>query len=192
MAVKKKATTKKKTAKKKVAKKKATKKKAVEKKAEDKSKILKKEPLRHTKWNDSYLHVIENLFRGGRTVNDICLAFKISERTFYNWKKEFFTEEVLQSMKDWKAGADAAVMSALYRNAVGRTESISKDILDDDGNVIGTEVEVMEIKGDVRAQQYWLNNRQRDKWSDKPEPVEGEGSGKKTIGFNFKEEADPI
>jgi len=189
MAVKKKTTSKKK-AKKKVAKKKATKKKAVKKKVNKSP--LKKEPQRHTKWNDSYLQVIENLFRGGRTIKEVCLAFNISKQTFYNWKKEFFTEEVIDSMKDWKKEADSRVTSALFRNAVGRTESVSKDILDDDGNVIGTEITVVEIKGDVRAQQYWLNNRQRDKWSDKPEPEEGNGNGKKTIGFNFTEEADPI
>jgi hypothetical protein len=187
MTAKKKATSKKKTAKKKVAKKKATKKKAVKKKSP-----LKKEPCRQTKWNDSYLPVIENLFRGGRTVLDVCLAFRISERTFYNWKNEYFSEETLQSMEDWKKDADREVMSSLYRNAKGSIETVTKDIYDEDGNVIGTEVSTVEIKGDVRAQQYWLNNRQRDKWSDKPEPVEGEGGGKKTIGFNFKEEADPI
>ena len=196
--------TKKKKAKKKVAKK-ATKKpvisikikdspkKKTNKKSKKKSskKVTKKTPQPHSKWMDCYLEIIKNLFQEGRTIPEVCVAFGISESTYHNWRNNFFTDEVLESIKDWKDEADGKVELSLYRKAKGYIK-LTDETIKDGRKYIKVKKAVI-IEGDVQAQKYWLNNRKKKDWSEKNESDDsGNNNRDRSFGFNFKDEAEPL
>lgn len=178
--------TKKKVAKKKVAKKKAT------AKSSAKSKITKKKPQSHAKWHDHYLDIIENLLKDGRTVLDICCAFNVSKQTFYNWKKEFFSKHVLDSIKEWTEEADREIENSLYRRAKGYNKVVETQVRIRAGNYESVK-KLVEVPGDVNAQRYWLNNRKRKEWSEKNEKDHSGGNDReRSYGFTFNDDEDPL
>ena len=75
---------------------------------------------------------------------------------------------------------DIEVENALLKRATGYTVTIKKPIkvktkrqLKDKGTIEEEHIEFVEeetyIAPDTTAQIYWLKNRRRDKWSDKPQ-----------------------
>ena len=70
--------------------------------------------------------------------------------------------------------SDELVEQALLRRAVGFQirEEVSEEITDRDGNVLETlkhRVVAKEVPPDLRAIQFWLKNRQPERWREKVE-----------------------
>lgn len=170
--------------------KKVTKKKIVKKKAPAKKSITKRTPGNNSKWHDHYLEIIKNLFEAGRTINDICVTFNISKQTYFNWKKEFFTDEFIDSIADWKENADRKVEQALFRKATGFIVVKEKSVKV--GRKYEKVKEVVNVEGDVQAQRYWLNNRKKKDWSEKNEATKEPPKRKMSFGFKFDEEAEDL
>jgi len=78
--------------------------------------------------------------REGLTEEQIAKKMGISRQTLYIWKTKH--SELNEALQEGKEVADFAIEQALYRNA---------------------------ITGDTTAQIYWLKNRRRDKWRDRPD-----------------------
>ena len=85
-------------------------------------------------------------------------------------------EEIAKAM----GVSDAKVIRSLYQRAVGYEYEEEKKIIeyDKDGNVKPIKIEKTkkQVPPDVGAQCFWLKNRQRDKWQDRPEVIPDTGA----------------
>lgn len=110
----------------------------------------------------------------GATDEEIAQAMNIAVRTIHRWKKDH--ESFAKALAEGKAVSDAKVIRSLYERATGYDYEEEEKIIeyDKEGNV--KPVRVRKIKKhcppDVGAQCFWLKNRQRDRWQDKPEYIQ--------------------
>jgi hypothetical protein len=79
--------------------------------------------------------------KDGLTESEIAAKLQISVTTLNTWKREF--PQFRAAIKTSKDAADIRVEQSLYKRALG---------------------------GDVAACIFWLKNRRRDKWREKPDP----------------------
>ena len=106
----------------------------------------------------------------GATNEEIANAMGISKRTIIRWAKEH--ESFGKALAEGKGVSDAKVIRSLYQRATGYDYVEEKKIVeyDKDGNVKPVRVEKTNkhVPPDVGAQCFWLKNRQRDRWADRP------------------------
>lgn len=104
----------------------------------------------------------------GWTDKEIAKYFKISERTLNYWKKDY--PEFGQALSAHREIADAEVLNAIYQAAIGQTITTQKIVGKGENQRV---VEITErIPPNVMAGMYWLNNRQRSRFSRNPDPVQ--------------------
>ena len=81
----------------------------------------------------------------------------------------------MKALSEGKGVSDAKVIRSLYKRATGYEYEEVKKIVetDKDGNIkpIRIETTKKQVIPDVGAQCFWLKNRQRDRWQDRPDPV---------------------
>lgn len=121
-------------------------------------------PLYHDDWAWS-------LAAMGATNEEIALAMGVAERTIIRWAKEH--ESFGKALGEGKGVSDAKVVRSLYERAIGYEYEEEKRIVeyDRDGNIKPVKVEKIKkrVAPDVTAQIFWLKNRQRDRWQDRPQ-----------------------
>lgn len=109
----------------------------------------------------------------GATNEEIADAMGVSKRTIIRWAKEH--ESFGKALAEGKGVSDAKVIRSLYQMATGYEYTEEKRIVeyDTDGSVKPVRVEktVKHVQPSVAAQCFWLKNRQRDRWQDRPELV---------------------
>lgn len=68
----------------------------------------------------------------------------------------------------WRTSDDHAIEESLYRRARGYD---TEETIEEDSEKYGrkTRVTTHHVPGDVRAQIFWLRNRQPKKWGDRPD-----------------------
>lgn len=88
--------------------------------------------------------------------------FEVSEKTINTWKQRH--PDFLQSTKNGKEVADAAVAAALFKSATGGHFT-------EEDRVVGDQVVTLKkrLAPEVLAQIYWLKNRQPKQWRDRVE-----------------------
>lgn len=129
------------------------------------------------------LQAIRIMALSGCTDAQISAVIGISERTFRTWKHSF--SEELNSLSDWKATADEKVERALFELAIGYetietkvhfSPVLSKKLdLTNGTDLLVNEALTHVITHDVikryapkeKSIQFWLKNRQPDKWREK-------------------------
>ena len=117
------------------------------------------------------LHLVECWARDELTDKEIAKKLRISEDTFYVYKKKF--SEFSESLKKGKEVVDYEVENALLKRAKGFewTETTSELR---DGEMVVTKEVVKFVSPETAAAFIWLKNRRPDKWRDKPE-TDGKG-----------------
>lgn len=118
---------------------------------------------RPSKFNPDQLDEIRNYVYLGATDLQIAEFLGISESTYHLWKKEY--PEFSESLKDWKVTANAMVEKSLYHRAIGY-EHPAIHFASYQGKVTETEY-VEHYPPDTRAGEYWLNNRDPERWKNK-------------------------
>ena len=131
---------------------------------------------KYERWLDrDGLTLLEGWARDGLTDEQIAGTMDITTSTLYAWKKRF--SEISEALKKGKEVVDYQVENALLKRALGYeyTEVMVEE--GDDGTK--RRETVKQVAPDVTAQIFWLKNRRRDRWRDKPEEKakEQEGSG---------------
>ena len=115
----------------------------------------------------------------GATNEEIAAAIGVSKRTIIRWSQDH--ESFGKALAEGKGVSDAKVVRSLYQRATGYEETEERKIIEYglDGEVKPIRVETYKkhVPADVGAMCFWLKNRQRGKWQDRPlyeGPVDGE------------------
>lgn len=118
----------------------------------------------------------------GATNEEIARAMHISKRTILRWAKDH--ESFGKALEEGKAVSDAKVIRSLYKMATGYEYTEEKKIVevDEKGNIKPIRIETIKkhIHPSVAAQCFWLKNRQKEKWQDKPQDYIQSGSDSDT------------
>ena len=109
--------------------------------------------------------LIELLCKKGCTDQELADAFGVTERTVNNWKQA--RPDFFQSLKDWKASADAEVERSLFERATGYSCPETK-VFNNGGEILTAEV-TKHYPPDTAAAFIWLQNRQPDNWKREPQ-----------------------
>lgn len=113
---------------------------------------------------------LEAWARNGLTLKQIAHNCNISERTLHNWRDCF--PDIAEAIKKGAEVVDIEVENALKKAAVGYNyEEIERHV-----ELIGGVERVKEkrttkyMPPNVTAAIFWLKNRKRNVWQDRPEP----------------------
>lgn len=125
---------------------------------------MEKRPVgRPTSYKPEYCEQAYKLCLLGADDKRIADFFDIAESTLNNWKIEY--PEFMESLKNGKEVADAAIAASLYHRAKGYSHEAVK-IFNDQGRPL--EVPYTEhYPPDTTAAIFWLKNRQPKQWRDK-------------------------
>ena len=121
---------------------------------------------RKSLFREEYIQLAENYALLGATDDELADFFGVSKQTLNKWKKDY--PEFLDSLKRGKDIADSNVASKLYNRAIGydfeETHTVCKN-----GLVVGEKHIKKHQLADTTAAIFWLKNRQRDRWQDRPQ-----------------------
>lgn len=112
---------------------------------------------------------LEAWARDGLTDEQIANNIGITVRTLYNWKQKYVP--IFQSLKRGKEVVDYEVENALLKKALGYEyveEKTTQKIIDGK-KVIEKTTQKKHQAPDTTAIIYWLKNRKRKVWRDKPD-----------------------
>lgn len=126
---------------------------------------------------DDGLLLIGGWARDGLTEEQIAKNIGVTRKTLFNWRQKHLP--ILHALKESKEIADREVENALYKKATGYTTTITKPmkvkkayiergIRKELEEIVQVDTEV-HIPPDVTAMIYWLKNRKRDTWRDRPD-----------------------
>ena len=111
------------------------------------------------------LLLLEGWARDGLTEEQIAHNMGVNVKTLWQWKKTY--DPIGSAIKKGKAPVDIEVENALLKRALGYeyTEERIEISAKDGQKVVQT---VKHVPPDVGAIVYWLKNRKREYWRDKP------------------------
>ncbi len=116
--------------------------------------------------SDDGLTLLKGWARDGLTDEQIAKNMKVSRSTLSKYKKEH--SDISDTLKKEKEIVDYEVENALLKKALGYTETLSKQKVTKEGDIVDITEEV-HVAPDSTALIFWLKNRQPKKWRDKVE-----------------------
>ncbi len=140
---------------------------------------------RPTDYDPKFNRLVEGMFRGGATDNEVIESLGVARSTFYLWKQEHDAfAEAIQAGKDYFD--TGRVESALLQSALGSTYDETA-VTEEDGKEVRRVTKNKVVPANVAAVKYWLNNRNPQRWSESPEPVQSEYSESAIFADMIKE-----
>jgi hypothetical protein len=118
-----------------------------------------------TLYKEEYAEQAFNYCLLGATDKDLARFFNVCDKTIDNWKKD--QPEFLLSIRESKEKADSIIVKSLYNRAKGLTVTEERISSGGENDVI-TKV-TKQLPPDTKAIEFWLKNRQPDKFRDKQE-----------------------
>lgn len=117
---------------------------------------------RPTKYRPRMAKTTRRLASKGLTNVEIAKVLGVAESTFQEWLRKH--SELAEALREAKIPSNAIVEASLFRRATGFAVPETRTIFDSEsGQVIEYEV-LRYYPPDVRAAQYWLKNRDPDRW----------------------------
>jgi hypothetical protein len=159
---------------------------------------------KYQKWREIYGEEhVRRLAAMGLCEEEIAARCGLELSLFRRWKKKY--PSLARAIELGSQNADFAVVEALYKKATGYKVSLNKtyklkrvDYDPDTGKKIreyeelATGVDEDHVPADIRAETFWLKNRQGDVWSDHPERSTDACDGERQGGVVEIPEADMI
>lgn len=128
---------------------------------------------------EDHLNDIEKWVASGITEKEIAKKLSISYSTFRKHKRSMVT--LKEAIKEGLEEKKQAVEKALFKKCIGYhyteevVQKVKKERLEDKIILVDEVLEVQEVKKysapDLNAQKYYLNNRDKTKWSEDPNRV---------------------
>lgn len=115
------------------------------------------------------LLLLEGWARDGLTDEQIATNMGIGVRTLYSYYDSF--EQISQAVKKGRAPVDFIVENALFKRATGYDWEETTTEIDTNGKKHIKKI-TRHVPPDVGAIVFWLKNRRRDKWRDRPDLVQ--------------------
>jgi hypothetical protein len=139
-----------------------------------------------------YPDIVKSLAAKGYVESQIQDIIHISVATFNNWKKKY--PEFLKALREGKQGPIDRTVNTLEKVANGFREIVRKPFVVSDGFNNGSHIEILDVEEfippQVSAIRYYLNNRDKQNWSDR-QSVELSGSvGYKVIPDIIEEQSE--
>ena len=106
------------------------------------------------------------VMRMGKSKAEVAEILGINRTTLFDWQKVH--EEFGDALRACAREANAQVEASLFQRAIGYEYDELKVI--DDGGRRRVEKTRKSIPPDYQAQNFWLRNRQADRWKEHPEP----------------------
>ncbi|MGC2081451.1 MAG: helix-turn-helix domain-containing protein [Xanthobacteraceae bacterium] len=100
----------------------------------------------------------------GATQDEIAEIFGVATRTLQRWLARY--PELCAAVQAGNDVFNPRVERALAESAIGYWVTWDEEILDAKGKVIRTIPHKQYHPPSVQAQQFWMKNRMKDKWSD--------------------------
>ena len=161
------------------------------------------EKTKYQKWLEEYgLEAVRRLAEDGMTDEEIAERIGRESAVVRRWKRKY--PEFAEAIALGRASADYEVVRSLYKKATGYNVAVNKtyklkhvDYDPDTGKKLreyeelATGIDETHVPADLRAETFWLKNRQSDRWSDKPERIGVDGEGEEG-GVVVIPEADSI
>lgn len=132
--------------------------------------VAKRAVGRPSRYKPEYAEQALKLCMLGLIDKEMAAFFGVSEQTLNTWKKRH--PEFLESLKGGKTLADAGVAAKLFHRACGY-EHPEVHISNYQGQITVTDI-IKHYPPDTTAAIFWLKNRQRGLWRDKPEAEDDE------------------
>ena len=125
---------------------------------------------RPSKFDSIDLDKVSILAKRGWTDFDMSSFFGVTEQTWCNWKIKH--PKFFESLKDWKIEADNRVERSLYERACGYSHPEDKIFkpAGEEPTIVKT---IKHYAPDSTACIFWLKNRKKAEWRDKPEEDNG-------------------
>lgn len=128
------------------------------------------------------LLLLEGWAREGLTDEDLAKNIGINVGTLYAWKNRF--PKIDEAIKKGKGPVDFIVENALYKRATGYQYTEIIEEYASKGDALSGKVKpksvrriTKEMPPDVGAAVFWLKNRRRDKWKDRPDLTQDNPAG---------------
>ena len=132
-------------------------------------------------WRERYgLEYVRRLAEDGLCDEDIAARSALTLSTYRRWKKLY--PEFCAAIELGRCGSDYEVIRSLYKKATGYSVKLNKtvklkrvDYDPDTGKKIreyeelATAVDESYVPPDLRAEEFWLKNRQGERWRERSE-----------------------
>jgi len=125
---------------------------------------------RPTNYRDEYAQQAGKLAKLGATDKELADFFDVTTTTINNWKVNF--PEFLASLKMGKEETDARVERSLYQRAMGYEQEAVKIFMPAGADKPVYAPYIERIAPDTTACIFWLKNRKREEWREKPAEAE--------------------
>lgn len=137
------------------------------------------------------LGCVEAWARDGLTDEQLARKMGISRETLRVWAKQY--SGISGAVSRGRSGARELIENALMQKACGYTKTVKEPVkvrqriwnpqtlhMEEREEVVQAEREI-HIPPDPRAAQFWLTNRNRDRWAEHPQPTDGDAEDKVTV-----------
>ena len=103
---------------------------------------------------------------GGFTDVKLAKLFKVSKAKLNEWKTEY--PEFMDSIRNGKDIWDTSLAeNCMLKRITGyKYNEITKEVNEETGKIETSKIVRKEVAGDVKAQIFWLRNRNRERWPD--------------------------
>ena len=142
-------------------------------------------------WRERYgLEYLRRLAEEGLAEEEIATRSGLRLATFRRWKREH--TEFFAALELGRSGSDYAVVESIYKRATGYSVKLNKTVklkrVDYDPETgkkireyeeLATGVDENYVPGDLKAETFWLKNRQPERWQDRSEK---ESDGEESAG----------
>lgn len=132
-------------------------------------------------WLESFgLEYVRRLAEEGLPDEEIAIRASLELSVFRRWKKKY--PDFAEAIALGRANADYEVIRSLYKKATGYNVAVNKtyklkrvDYDPDTGKKVreyeelATGIEESHVPADLRAETFWLKNRQPEHWNDRPD-----------------------
>lgn len=129
---------------------------------------------RPTEYDQKFNSLVEGMFRGGATDNEVIKALGVARSTFYLWKQEH--EEFAAAVRAGKDAFDNGRMEESLKSRAAGFYVLEEVMTEEDaeGKLLKKVTRRKQMPPDTAALKYWLGNRQPDRWREQPEEAPAE------------------
>ena len=138
------------------------------------------------------LRLLEDLAGQGMTDEHLMVRMGVKKTTFYRWLEEH--REIREAITRGRGHACAQVENAMYEASMGGVKTVLvpmkrrvREYDQNTGKLVRDEEEIVQVEKQIyvptndRAGKFWLTNRDRTRWAERPIPETGGDGGVQII-----------